>query len=145
MPIYNLTHKKEIRFVDKRIPWQFAFPYDFQYRIFKEGNQWNLEGMNLGFPKIFVRSTVLENRKNISLQEFEKAFFNCKTLDITLNLENHPYLRNYKICQRDEFIELRSYLYFNHQYFLFYLVFFQVNFEEETIKNFLSSIEFVLN
>lgn len=91
MPIYNFTHKKEVKFVDKRIFWQFHFPYDFQYRILKEGNHWSFEGINIGIPKIFIKTSNLENKKNLSPLEFQKEYFHCKEENPFFLLKNHPF------------------------------------------------------
>lgn len=142
IPFYPFSIKKEEKFKHSGISWEFIFPYDFQYRIFKEGNHWNLEGINIGVPKFFIRTTIIENKKNISLLEFEKKFFKCEHIERSiLKIENQFIKNNYQICNKNSFVELKIYLYSNKIFYILYLVIYDINSEKKLWEDFINSIE----
>ncbi len=148
-PIYNKKIKKQEFLkinVDKNFSWNIKFPYDFQYKIYKEGNFWNFEGKNLGEEKLFVKLSAIENRKQITLLEFNKEFLNCKLpFDNNQKLINihNPVFKNFSICTDNKFYEYKSYLFFNNNFYIIYIVFTKDILQE--IEDFIHNIEFTLN
>ncbi len=142
IPVYTFTHKKEMKFIDQRIPWQFYFPFDFQYRIFKEGNDWNFEGINIGLPKIFIRTSTIQNKKQLSPVEFQKEYLKCKEKNDSFTLKNHKYFSTYLFCRKGDFLEFKSYIYLNQIYDIIYITFYEKTINENFIHEFLNSIEY---
>lgn len=142
IPFYPYTIKKEERFYYSGIYWEFIFPFDFQYRIFKEGNHWNLEGMNIGVPKFFIRTSIIENKKNISLLEFEKKFFRCEHIKSSiLNIKNQFLKKNYRICNKKSFVEFKIYQYSNKIFYILYIAIFDINSDQQLWESFINSIQ----
>jgi hypothetical protein len=148
--IYQKTIKKNEVLtipVDERFYWIFEFPYDFQYKIFKESNYGNFEGKNLGIEKLFIRTSVIENRKKVSLQEWQKNFFICKypLMDLipnSLEIQNQL-LTNYKFCIKENLYQFKTYIFYDNKFYILYIFFQSENKEElKNLIDFINKIQY---
>ncbi|GIX41694.1 MAG: hypothetical protein KatS3mg129_1427 [Leptospiraceae bacterium] len=145
--IYNKTIKKNelLRMqIDNYFQWIIQLPFDFQYKIFKEGIFWNYEGKNLGIEKFFLRTSAIENRKEISLNDWKKEFYLCKHpyKKIQINTIQNPALNTYILCKKDDFFIYKSSIFYNNTFYVIYIIW--INNEEwnNNIINFINQIQY---
>jgi hypothetical protein len=136
--IYNKSIRKEeplILSVDNHISWVFKIPFDFQYKLYREGNFINFEGKNIGIEKIFVKASAIENRKQISVKDWEDSFLSCNIPYKEVFINDIEYaLSPYRICSSGEMEQFKTYLFYNNTFYVLFIVWIKKNLNEEELK-----------
>lgn len=98
--------------------WEFLFPFDMQYRLDRFQEFTTFEGKNTGSQKIWIKTSIIGNRKNISLSYWEDIFFRCKkSIDTGITIPVP-----HEICEEEGFSIFRGYVYFRNTFFIIYAV-----------------------
>ncbi len=136
--IYNRSIRKEealIVKVDNHFNWIFKFPFDFHYKLFREGNFINFEGKNIGIEKIFIRTSAIENRKQITVKRWNDSFLSCNFPYKEVFINEIQYtLGSYRICSTGEMEQFKTYIFYNNIFYVLFLVWIKKNLSEEELK-----------
>ncbi len=134
--------------IDKNFTWIFSFPFDMQYKTYKEGNFINFEGKNLGLEKIFIKTSAIKNQKNIDPLAFKNVFFQCKYPFMDLNIESidlkNSLLSFFHICSDNFYYQLKSFIFYDNVIHVLYIIWVKELAEEEyeRIRKFINSIQY---
>jgi len=143
--IYNKSIRKEELLnisVDDHISWIFKFPFDFHYRLYREGNFINFEGKNIGIEKIFIRTSAIENRKQISVKRWEDSFLSCNFPYKEVFIKEIQYtLGPYRICSTGEIEQFKTYIFSQNTFYVLFLVWIKKNLSEKELKEIFRFIE----
>lgn len=151
--IYNRYIKQDeiLRVVvDTYFTWVFSLPYDFQYKIYKEGSYLNFEGKNIGEEKILIKTSAIKNQRKIDIEKFKKEFFRCKSPFSPLENEDIPignsFLSFYHFCSNNLYYQLKSFIIYDNNIHLLYIIWTKNLSEDDQnrIRNFINNIQYKL-